>query len=231
MVGKLGEKRAVILITHILDALKNGQLRSGDKLPPEHELMRQTGISRGSVREALSALELVGVIRRQQGGGTYVKSTAPSMWGVDSEELFIEFLRDAKNTNHSFSAFEARRLFEPSVAALAARRVEPDNLAEMSDILSRWEQAISEGNSEMIVKFDLDFHVAVAKATQNEVIVKVMKRIIEMASAQMFRTYKRSNPKLIHLEHTNIFEAISEGDQESARICLEYNLLRKHKPL
>ncbi len=225
------EKRASLLIEYIMNSLKGGQLQSGDKLPSEHELMRLTGISRGSVREALSAMELVGVIRRQQGGGTYIKGTAPTLFGVDSEELFYQFLKDAENGNYSFSAYEARVLFEPRVAALAARRAEDENLAELSRIVADMADAAESKNSERMVKCDLEFHVAIAKATQNEIIAKTMKRIVEMANAQMFRTYRRTSPRAVYEEHLRIFEAIRDGDQDAARVCCEYNLLKNHKPL
>lgn len=230
MAGSSGEKRAGILIEHIMDALKSGELQNGDKLPSEHELMRITGISRGSVREALSALELVGVVRRQQGGGTYIRSSAPTLFGVDSEELFYEFLKDAEKSNFSFAAFEARALFEGRVAALAAQRAEKENVEELAAILDRMRLAVEHKNSAQIVKSDLDFHVAIAKATHNEVIAKTMKRIIEMADAQMFRTYKRTNPS-VYDEHRRIYEAIRDGAQDAARICCEYNVMKNYKPL
>lgn len=223
-------KRAAILIEYIMNSLRDGKLRSGDQLPSEHELMRLSGISRGSAREALSALELVGVIRRQQGGGTFIKSTAPIMFGINSEELFLEFLKDAENNNYSFSAYEARILFEPKVAALAASRAEKTDIDALSAIMEKMNAAAEGGNSEQMVKCDLDFHIAVADATQNELIAKTIKRFVEMASAQMFRAYQRSNPKVVCGEHLSIFEAIRDGDQEAARICCEYNLLKNHKP-
>lgn len=231
MAKKAGEKKAGLLIEHIMESIKSGALLPGDKLPSEHELMQLTGISRGSVREALSAMELVGVIRRQQGGGTYVKNTVPSLFGVDSEELFYEFMKDAENSNHSFAAFEARALFEPKVAALAAQRAGTENIEELSGIVERMADAAEKKNCPKMVKLDLEFHIAVAKATHNEIIAKTMKRIMEMADAQMFRTYKRTNPKEIHDEHRRIFEAIRDGAQEAARVCCEYNIMKNYKPL
>jgi len=224
------EKRARLLIEHIMSSLQSGELKNGDKLPSEHELMRTTGISRGSVREALSALELVGVVRRQQGGGTYVRSSRPTLLGADSEELFYEFLKDAENSNHSFSAFEARSMFEPRVAALAAQRAEQENIEELEAILNRMRLAAEERNSSHIVQCDLEFHIAVAKATQNEVIARTMKQIIKMADAQMFRTYKRNKPT-VYEEHKRIFEAIRDGEPDAARVCCEYNIMKNYKPV
>ncbi|MCC8189865.1 MAG: FCD domain-containing protein, partial [Planctomycetes bacterium] len=184
------------------------------------------------VREALSALELVGILRRQQGGGTYIRSTAPTMFGVNSDELFYEFLKDAESSNHSFSAYEARCLFEPKVAALAAQRAEEDNIKELAAILDRMREAVENKNYSQMGKSDLDFHVAVAKATRNEIIAKTMKKIIEMADAQMFRTFRhRRNSQAVYDEHRRIFEAIRDGAYEAARICCEYNILKNYKPL
>lgn len=231
MARAAADKRATVLIEFIMEALKDGRFERGSKLPSEHELMRQTGISRGSVREALSAMELVGVIRRQRGGGTYIRNSSPSVWGVDSKELFFEFLKDAENNHHSFSAYEARIIFEPRVAAIAAQRVQKANLEEFTRILELMRDSVDKKNSEVMVQSDLDFHVAIAKSTQNEVVAKSMRRIIEMAGAQMFRTYQRTNPKAIYEEHKGIFEAIRDGESEAARVCCEYNLLKNYKPL
>ena len=113
-------KKPAIIVKRIIELIEDGTLKPGDKLPNEFEIVKQTDISRSSVREALSALEIMNVIQRIPGEGTFVSYSAPS--GKSAPRGILEkFLEDTENVNGSFEALEARMALEPSVAVMAAR--------------------------------------------------------------------------------------------------------------
>src|SRR2546430_9607739 len=117
------------IVRQVKAMIAEGRLKSGDQLPPERDLAQKFVVSRTSVREALRALESLGLIEIRPGEGTFVR-------GVSVESL-IEPLALAMLSHREAigELFEARRLLDPAIAALAARRATPEELAEMERIL------------------------------------------------------------------------------------------------
>ena len=112
-------KKPAIIVRRILDLIEDGELMPGEKLPNELEIVRQSDISRASVREALSALEIMGMIKRVPGEGTYISERA-SAGKYPPKNILEKFLEDTEKVGGSFEALEARMAIEPSVTAMAA---------------------------------------------------------------------------------------------------------------
>src|SRR5579859_7076909 len=127
-----------VVVEQIRDLIETGHLKPGDKLPTERNLAEQLGISRSSVREALSALEVLGVIQSRQGLGNYVANNVSSDLPEDQFEELIE----AEGT---LEILEARQLFEPSVAALAARRRTAADLLALQSCITEMERLLGAG--------------------------------------------------------------------------------------
>jgi GntR family transcriptional repressor for pyruvate dehydrogenase complex len=219
-------KKPAIIVRRIMELIESGELKKGDRLPNEMGIVRQTEISRTSVREALSALELMGIIERIPGDGTFISDTAPFQ-DSNARDLLLKFLEDTENVNGSFEALESRMVLEPSVALMAARRAEPEDIAEMEGILARMEKSISDQDVESFLNADTDFHLAIAKATRNEVLFEMNRRLLQSADLHMWRSFKTG----LHLlrptldAHRKIFAAIKKRDSKKAEFYMEMHLM------
>ena len=219
-------KKPAIIVRRILELIESGELKQGDKLPNEMGIVKQTEISRTSVREALSALELMGIIERVPGEGTFIASTLP-LKAANSKDLLLKFLEDTENVNGSFEALEARVALEPSVALMAARRAEPEDIETMDAILEKMEKSIKGNETGAFLDLDYDFHLAIAKATQNDVLFEMNKQLLELANLHMWRTFKINlgllKPTLD--AHRKILGAIKKRDPKKAEFYAEVHLL------
>ena len=219
-------KKPAIIVRRILELIESGELKQGDKLPNEMGIVKQTEISRTSVREALSALELMGIIERVPGEGTFIASTSP-LKAASSKDLLLKFLEDTENVNGSFEALEARVALEPSVALMAARRAEPEDIENMDAILEKMEKSIKDNETGVFLDLDYEFHLAIAKATQNDVLLEMNKQLLELANLHMWRTFKINlgllKPTLD--AHRKILGAIKKRDPKKAEFYAEVHLL------
>jgi hypothetical protein len=120
-------------ILRIKEMLLNGQLRPGDRLPPEKELSEELGLSHGSLREAAKALELIRVLDVRRGDGTYVTSLEPRLL-LEAMSFVVDLHQDAS----ILDLFEVRRILEPAAAVLAARRADPPTWGSSPTSFPRW---------------------------------------------------------------------------------------------
>ncbi|MEG1602970.1 MAG: FadR/GntR family transcriptional regulator [Cloacibacillus sp.] len=220
-------KKPAIIVKRILSLLEEGALKPGDKLPNELDIVKQSDISRTSVREALSALELMGIIVRVPGEGTYV--TEDALFGRFGPRGILEkFLEDTERVNGSFEALEARMVLEPSVAVMAARRAEPEQITKMEDLLEASMKALEDNNIELFLDIDGAFHMAIAEATNNEEILNVSKNLLMKANVHMWRRYKEDLGLLEStvVAHRKILEAIKERDPKKAGYFAEHHLAK-----
>lgn len=189
--------------------IATGQLKVGDRLPPERELAEHLEVSRNSIREALHTLELRGLIESRQGGGTFVREA-----GLDS---IREPLTSLLITREGVIAeiLDARRLMEPPMARRAAMNATAEQIAAMQRILGRQEQAVKNGESG--TEEDTQFHHTLAEATGNSVIVKMVEAMVEVLYASRERTLQTEDRSHASLRgHHKVLEAIARRDPERA---------------
>jgi GntR family transcriptional repressor for pyruvate dehydrogenase complex len=214
-------KKPAIVVRGILGLIESGELKPGDKLPIEVEIVRQTEISRTSVREALSALELMGVIKKVPGEGTFVTDKPQYLFQKFSNVDVIErLLEDTDKVNGSFEAHEARILLEPSVAILAARRAEQDQIEKLRVIIDEMEIAAQEKNLEAILELDSRFHLAMADAANNVVLLELMQTLLKKADIRMWSRFTEDCERFQHTVevHRKIFDAVKEHDTKKAEL-------------
>jgi GntR family transcriptional repressor for pyruvate dehydrogenase complex len=206
----------------IRELIEGGQLKPGDKLPTERSLAEQLGVSRSSVREALSALEVLGVIHSRQGLGNYVAHNVSSELPQDQyENLIVE--------GGPLEIIEARQLFEPGVAALAARRRTEADLQAIRACITEMERLIAEGGNAW--EPDWGFHVAVANAGHNAVVSALADLITQRVSGSLWQLMRERNyasdparPRHYLNSHRLIYEAIERGDASAAEAALRLHL-------
>lgn len=201
-------------ITKIKQMIQQGELRPGDRLPPEQELAERLGLSRSSMREAVKALEAMRILDVRRGDGTYVTSLQPS--------LLLEamsFVLDFHESHAVLEVFEVRRIVEPASAAIAARRATPEQIAEMREHLT---QVRPDTPHDALVEHDVAFHRLIAAATGNDYLVSLLETISsQTARARVWRglTEDGAVPRTLR-EHERILDAIASGDAEIARAAM-----------
>ena len=156
------------IIEQVRDLMTSGRLKPGDRLPAERELAQTLSVSRSAVREAIRALESLGVVEARAGQGTFV---APPQRDAITDSLF-----HARNTQRKL--FEVRRVLEPGLAALAARRATPEQVEKMRAILDDQKGKVQA--REPYMKEDTAFHFQIAEATGNEVLARVAGSLMEL---------------------------------------------------
>ncbi|MGH2317771.1 FadR/GntR family transcriptional regulator [Planococcus sp. SE5232] len=199
-------------------------LQPGDRLPSERDLASRFGVSRNSVREALKDLESKGVIETRQGGGSFL---APSKRDVLGTELRTHI--DETHTQLIDEMLELRRAFEVEAVSLAAQRATAENLEAIRRVLSQMAEAVDD--PEMGVQADLDFHLQVAYATKNQLLIDLMETLakrmeenIRATRSQRFTDKGRHQDTL--KEHEEIYRAIAEGNSDLAKQLMEKHISR-----
>lgn len=198
-------------IEHIKAMIVSGELKPGDRLPPEAELASTLGVSRNSLREAVRALALVHILDVRQGDGTYVTSLEPHLL-LDALTFIVDFHRD----DSVLQFLEVRRELESAAAARAARNITPEQIKE----LRRVNEATSDSSSiDDLVANDLLFHRLIGEASCNVVLASLIENISAPTTrARVWRglTQGGSVQRTIE-EHSLIIEAIEAGDGDLAR--------------
>jgi GntR family transcriptional repressor for pyruvate dehydrogenase complex len=200
------------LISHVV----NGTWKAGDRIPPERDLCQQFGIARTSLREALKAMELVGMLDSRVGDGTFVCPRSeflsrPLLWaftGTDHTELQ--------------DIMEARTVIEENLAGFAAKRASAKDIAQIGDAVQAMRDCIAEGVS--ILEADMAFHLAVALAARNEVLKNAVQLLRNVMRQWLY--YKVLIPNVaptVLKRHEAIYRAIKEHDATAAR-----NAMRRH---
>jgi len=153
-------------INGIKQMILSGQVRPGEKLPKETDLATRLGLSRSSLREAVRALILAGILKTRQGDGTYVTSLEPHQL-LETMSLAVDFMRNRTLVE----LFEVRRLIEPAATALATARMTPEGLSRLREALERMDAA---ERVEELVEADDEFHGEISVATGNAALAAVL---------------------------------------------------------
>jgi len=187
----------------------DGELKPGDQLPPERELIKQLGVSRPSLREALNALAAMGFLDVRQAKRTFVKSVTSKLI-EDPLSLLIK-----ADDQKIFDLIEVRKAIETWAAYHAAQKASSEDIEQLGTIISEMKRAFEEGRS--WEKQDADFHLAMAKATHNTIHMHIMSGIYDLLKESMARIFiDREKVKKLMNHHQQIFNAIKSRSPEKA---------------
>lgn len=203
-------------VAQIADRIHSGALRTGDSLPSERALASQLGISRGTLREAVDVLMRAGVLDAKAGvGGTYVCSDAvPTRLLAHGVEVRLS------EVSH---VLEARRLFEPRIAQLAAVFAEPDDFALLDRTIELQREYAHDPARQLSI--DTRFHVLIARATRNPVAVDMMKELlarIEIVREMALRG--PDDPQLAVAVHEKTLAALKARDPARIEAVMDEHL-------
>lgn len=195
---------------HLRSSIERGQYVVGDKLPSEAELCRTLEVSRPVLREALRALQAMGLTVSKSGKGTFVVANTvedPTFGDYAASDLL-----------------EVRRHVEIPVAGYAALRRTPEDLDHLSHLLDRMEQ---ETDTTAWVAMDTVFHLAVAEASRNPVFRRVIEEIRDaLARQSTFLNELGGRREQSNCEHRAILEALADGSEHDAVEAMSHHLLR-----
>jgi GntR family transcriptional repressor for pyruvate dehydrogenase complex len=201
----------------LISFVVNGHWKAGDRIPPERDLCVELGIARTSLREALKAMELVGMLDSRVGDGTFVCPRSeflaqPMLWaftGTDHDEL-----KDV---------LEARALLEEDLAALATIRASDAEIIQIGEIIEGTKARVAEGQP--ILELDLAFHSVIASAARNNVLSNAVQLLRNMQRQWILLKLQLPNvPSDVLREHGAIYKAIRNRDVEGARAAMRDHL-------
>ncbi len=201
------------MVTHLI----RGDWGPGEQIPPERELCLRLGVGRASLREALKALEIMGMIETRLGDGTYVCERSeflsrPLLWAIASS-----------SEAESQELVEARALIEVELAGLAAQRATAADLEEIGVHLDEWDEA--KDDLEKLRRSDIAFHLAIARASHNSILMNALLLIrnllqIWIGSALQIEGVAAKARK----QHQEIFVAVAKKNQAAARSAMQHHL-------
>ena len=212
------------LYRQIADQIRNliraGEFSAGSRLPPERDLARQLGVSRPSVREALIALEVEGLVDVRIGSGIYV--LAPGRNGKD----------EVQAASGPFELLRARWVIEGECAALAARSAKKAQIEAIEDALELMQQQMS--GEKQPLHADRLFHLRIAEATGNGALVQVVKMLWEERTGPLYKQLEHhyDSPQLwiaAMAEHRAVLKAIAAHDPAAARTAMQRHLNQAYK--
>jgi GntR family transcriptional repressor for pyruvate dehydrogenase complex len=207
------------VVSQITDLILSKHLQPGDRLPSEHRLVEELGVSRSVVREGIKALEERGLVEVKQGSGTFVRSPSSEMVS-DSFSLFLR-----TRIEQYSKLMEVRGILDVEIAGLLAERATEQDLERLGKSIERmWELLDSPRE---FAEEDVAFHMAFYAAMKNEVLLMIMQPIMEMLSEAMSVTFEApGSPESSLQRHQKLVERIRARDSEGARDAMREIILR-----
>jgi len=205
------------ITARLLAMIKEGELKAGAKLPPERELAEIMKVSRPSLREALRALSIMNIIEIRQGDGTYVTSLEP--------ELLVEHLDFIFSLSDStiIELFEARKIVEVGLAAMAAQRITDEEIEKLEDCLAHSIENVDDHTE--FLKADVELHETIVEAARNTFLKRFMGSIYNLGRVSRSRTVEIPGVvEQVVEDHRAIVYALKAHDSEKARQAMLQHL-------
>src|SRR5437879_10971561 len=206
------------IVQQIEESIVKGDLKPGDQLPAERDLAQRFGVSRTAVREAVKALREKGLVEAYSGRGTFI-TDGTSQAVRQSLDLMVKI---GQPEGSQYLA-ELRAILEPEIAALAAARAQESDLATMREAVAVMDRAGRDPDP--YIEADLDFHLALAEAAANPLILSLIDSIVGLLREQRLKIFRVSGgPERGQVHHKRILEAVERHDAEKARETMRAHL-------
>lgn len=218
---RAGMSQTDVVVYGIKRMILDGELAPGDKLPIEKDLAPRLGVSRGSLREGVRALSIMGVLETRQGAGMFVTSLDASLL-LTPMNFVVDLQPSGAQHVHS-----VRRVLETDAAGRAARVISDDELARAGRILDQAEAAIRDVDHDGVLEADMAFHKLIATASGNPVLAALIEALSSRTvRGRMWRAISDENADAATaLEHRAILRALAERDPAAAQIRMANHLL------
>ncbi len=211
------ERLSVMVTDAIKEIIQTEQLKPGDRLYSEKELVKKLEVSRSSIREALRMLEVSGIVKVYQGKGVFISEVQDSehpvkKWVVENAEALREH-------------FEVRLLIEPHAAAVACKRAEQKDIDSLKSLYESFVKTVESGDVLQAIAHDSAFHLAVAKATKNRTLTVLMKTMDQTLNEGWYASLHAPGRLQASIaEHGRLLDAILNHDENAASLAMEEHL-------
>ncbi|MCB2295985.1 FadR family transcriptional regulator [Clostridium algoriphilum] len=208
------------VIDQIRRMIDKGTLKKGDKLPSERNLVEQLNVSRASIREALRALEVIGLIECRQGEGNYIKA---SFQDNLFEPLSIMFMLEGSNPE---AIWELRKVLEVEASGLAAKRITSGQLKELRELTHKF---INSEDEDINADTDKEFHYKIAECSGNVLIFNILRTVSILVDhfivdARKLILVHEGNKEILFSQHNEIYLSIEKHSSTDARQAMRIHL-------
>lgn len=219
----------------LLELIQKDQLQHGERLPTERALSEQMGVSRTALREAIQKLSSQGILESRVGAGTFVR-TPVQPWHEQAISPLEPLIRD--DPQYRYDVLEARQMIELTTAWHAAQRAtdkDRDHIRRCFDEMLHHQQRLDFANS---ARADAQFHLAIAEASHNVVVVQVMRSLFELMLKTVAQNrqlmFVHDDPKVLERltqQHHDLMQAVISGEPEQAKTVIGAHLAFVHEKL
>jgi GntR family transcriptional repressor for pyruvate dehydrogenase complex len=210
-----------LVMKQILKSIESGQMKPGDKLPTEHRLSEMFGVGRSTIREATSTLSMLGYLQSIQGKGCFVREN------LDPVKATGIALQDMQAATNIIDLVEVREILECNAARLAARRADSEDIERIQNACLKMKETMSGLNR--FIEDDFDFHIALARASKNQLILEMMKHIVEKVHKEYdkfrIKTLFQRDQAVLTAEQIVNFVARGEGEKAATSMQEHLNLV------
>jgi GntR family transcriptional repressor for pyruvate dehydrogenase complex len=212
------------IIDKITQSLLKGELKPGDRLPPEPDLALQLGVSRTSLREALKTLCGLGVLVARKRGGTFVANSGSH---VMLDPLIFNLIIENGSKD---DLYELRVLLEVDAIELTIKKATEADLEILARDLERFEQTIPSGNLELLAELDFQFHLRLVEIGKNPYFSRVSHVVMQLFAQPIAKALKQIGPEQVLASHRALHQAIAERDLLRAKdhIVKAFESSRQH---
>lgn len=194
------------VVAQIQEMIMHGELKKGDKLPPERQLAEMMGVGRPALKQAISALEVLGIIRSRQGDGNYITADTVEVLNPLAMQFYL------KNGNMD-DILEFRYIMEVQMASLAAAKITEDEIEEFQTLMDSMKEAVSDGADLKIRQYYNNmFHFRIINICGNQLIRLIYSSIMDLVANQISQT----DGMYFYESHMKIFEAIKNRKPREA---------------
>jgi GntR family transcriptional repressor for pyruvate dehydrogenase complex len=216
------KNKVELVIERIVDAVLDGTLEAGSYLPSERDFAERLGVSRAIIREALSALQVVGLIERRSGSGSFISPVS------NVSVLKARALSVLSSTLDPYMVLQARAYFEPAISELVIEFATEDDLEAIKRALSLMDEACDRQDWDSYFDADRGFHMAIAMASHNTCIIQALEPLLSQMRTPLWQTLKRnyflsSMEDVVALEesHKGIYVAIKDRNVKALKEEME----------
>jgi GntR family transcriptional repressor for pyruvate dehydrogenase complex len=211
------------IVQQIEELILGGVLKPGDQLPAERDLAQRFGVSRTAVREAVKCLREKGLLEAFSGKGTFVTNSTSQ--AIRQSLDLMTRIGQLEGLTH---LVELRQILEPEIAGLAATRMDDQLLTTMREAVATMDNNLQDPDA--YIEADLDFHLAMAEAAGNPLVLSLLDSIVGLLREQRLRIFRvDGGPERGQFHHKRILEAIERRSSEAARELMRAHLQQVHE--
>lgn len=219
----------------LLQLVRERKLQPGQRLPAERQLAQELGVSRAALREAIQRLSSRGILESRKGSGNFLCAHNP-LWSEQAISSLLPLMRD--DPHYRYDVLEARQILEAGTAWLAAQRAtdkDRDHIRRCFDEMLQHQDIHDADNA---ARADTQFHLAIAEASHNIVLVQAMRSLFEMVLNTVTQNrremFAHKDPKVLARlteQHYDLMQAIIHGEPERAKAVIGEHLTFVHEKL